>query len=116
MKAIDQLIKMLNSQLTDSKRLVSEFTDKLKDGVLMDLSCEIKLVQDLIDNNVILKTELEKSGVKLKETDAILAETLEYYHTSLRILNRHNKRIIFQPAAKDTCSNSLNTVQTLRKK
>lgn len=116
MKGIDQLNKMLSYQLEDSKRLVSEFTYKLKDVVSADLSRQIKLVQDLIDNNIKLKTEFENTNdVNLKEAEAILLETLEHNYTAMRMLKRHNikNNIPTSQLAIDSCEHSLNTLKTI---
>jgi len=92
-KAIDQLNNTLSSQLIHSRGFVSEFTDRFKDGAPIDLSYPIELFQDLLNINIKLKAELEKSNdPQLKETDNILTETIEHYYTSLRILK------ISQPA------------------
>lgn len=115
-KAVGQLNKTLSSQLIQSRGFVSEFTDRFKGEVEIDLSYPIELIQDLIDINIKLKTELEKSNnPDLKETDAILAETIEHYYTSLRLLKRHNKRnnIPTSQMAIDSCRHSLNTLQTI---
>jgi hypothetical protein len=114
-KAISQLNKTLGSQLIHSRGFVSEFTERFKGEVLLDLSYPIELIQDLIDINIKLKAELEKSNdVTLKEADAILAETIDHYYTSLRLLKKHNKRdnIPTSQMAKDSCRHSLNTLQT----
>ena len=115
-KAIAQLNKTLSSQLIHSRGFVSEFTDRFKDGTQIDLSYPIKLFQDLLNINIKLKAELEKSNnPKLIEVDAILTETIEHYYTSLRILKRHNKResIPTSQMATDSCRHSLNTLQTV---
>jgi hypothetical protein len=115
-KAITQLNETLSSQLIHSRGFVSEFTDRFKEEVQIDLSYPIELFQDLININIKLKEELEKSNDhQLRETDAILAETIEHYYTSLRILKRHNKRdnIPTSQMAIDSCRHSLNTLQTV---
>ena len=61
-KAIGQLNKTLSSQLIHSRGFVSEFTDRLKDGTQIDLSFPITLFQDLININIKLKAELERSN------------------------------------------------------
>lgn len=115
-KAVDQLNKTLSSQLIHSRGFVSEFTDRFKDGTQIDLSYPITLFQDLININIKLKSEIEKSNdPQLKEADEILAETIEHYYTSLRLLKRHNKRdsIPTSQMAIDSCRHSLNTLQTV---
>lgn len=115
-KAIDHLNKTLSIQLIHSRGFVSEFTDRFKDGEQKDLSYLIELIQDLININIKLKTEVEKSNDKqLQETDTILAETIEHYYASLRILKRYNKRenIPTSQMAIDSCRHSLNTLQTV---
>jgi hypothetical protein len=115
-KAIDQLNKTLSSQLIHSRGFVSEFTDRFKDGTPIDLSYPIELLQDLLNINIKLKAELEKSNdPQLEESDVILTETIEHYYTSLRVLKRHNKRenIPTSQMAIDSCRHSLNTLQTI---
>jgi hypothetical protein len=115
-KAIGQLNKTLSSQLIHSRGFVSEFTDRLKDGTQIDLSYPITLFQDLININIKLKAELERSNdPQLKEADAILIETIEHYYTSLRILKRHNKResLPTSQVAIDSCRHSLNILQNV---
>jgi len=115
-KRIDQLNKTLGSQLIQSQGFISEFTERLNDINEIDLSYPIKLLEDLIKINIELKTELEKSKIpELKETDAILTETIEHYYTSLRILKRHNQRksIPTSQMAIDSCRHSLNTLQNV---
>jgi hypothetical protein len=115
-KAIDQLNKTLSSQLIHSRGFVSEFNDRFKEGTQIDLSYPIELFQDLININIKLKAEIEKSNdPQLKEADEILAETIDHYYTSLRILKRHNKResIPTSQIAIDSCRHSLNTLQNV---
>jgi len=115
-KAIDQLNKTLSSQLIHSRGFVSEFSDRFKEGTQIDLSYPIELFQDLLNINIKLKAELEKSNdPRLKEADSILTETIEHYYMSLRILKRHNKRenIPTTQMATDSCRHSLNTLQTV---
>lgn len=115
-KAIDQLNKTLSSQLIYSRGFVAEFTERFKDEEQIDLSYPIDLFQELININITLKAELEKSNdYNLRETDAILTETIDHYYTSLRILKRHNKRnnIPTSQMAIDSCRHSLNTLQTV---
>ena len=114
-KHIEQLHSALSSQLIRSRGFVSEFTDRIK-GDEIDLSYPIELIQNLIDINIKLKTEIENSNdVKLKQADAILAEVIENYYTSLRMLKRHNKRnnIPTSQMAIESCKHSLNTLQTI---
>jgi hypothetical protein len=115
-KNIEQLHNALSSQLIRSRGFVSEFTNRFNGEIEVDLNCPIELIQDLIDINIKLKTELENySDVKLKGVDAILSETIEHYYTSLRILKKHNKRnnIPTSQMAIDSCRHSLNTLQTI---
>ena len=110
------LNKTLTSQLIYSRGFVSEFTDRLKDGTQIDLSYPITLFQDLININIKLKAELERSNdSQLKEADAILTESIEHYYTSLRILKRHNKResLPTSQVAIDSCRHSLNNLQNV---
>jgi hypothetical protein len=115
-KNIEQLHNALSSQLIRSRGFVSEFTNRFNGEIEVDLNCPIELIQDLIDINIKLKTELENySDVKLKGVDAILSETIEHYYTSLRILKKHNKRnnIPTSQMAIDSCRHSLNTLHTI---
>ena len=115
-RAIDQLNKKLGLQLIHSRGFVAEFTDRFKEGAEIDLSYLIGLFQDLLNVNIKLKAEIEKSNdPALKEADAILTETIEHYYTCLRILKRHNKResIPTSQMATDSCRHSLNTLQTV---
>ena len=115
-KIVVSLNKNLSSQLIQSRGLVSEFTDRLKESDNIDLSYPIELIEDLIGINISLKTEFEKSNdPDLKRADEILTETIEHYYASLRILKRHNQRnsIPTSQIATDSCRHSLNTLQTV---
>ena len=112
---IDKLRNTLGSQLILSREFVYEITGRFKGKAEITLSYPIQLIQDLIDINVKLKTELEQSDdLNLKEPEAMLAETLEYYFKALRIMKRRNRRnnIPTSQMAIEACRHSLNTLQT----
>jgi hypothetical protein len=77
---IDQLKNTLGFQFVHSREFVSEITTRFKGKAEFALSCTIQLIQDLIDINIKLKTELEQSNdINLKEPEAILEATIEHY-------------------------------------
>src|SRR5262245_8733407 len=112
---IDQLNNSLGYHLIVAKELAVEITDRFSNGVQIDLTCAITLVQNLINTNIQLKAVLEKLSDNQKETDAILSEIIDHYYTSLRILKRHNKRdnIPTSEIAIASCKHSSGTLQAV---